>query len=65
MKAIPDLLSIAKEIFGFLHEVSDYFERWQKTKELKEAIQEAKATGDTSKLDKLFNGGTSAPTPKT
>lgn len=64
LRAIPDLLKIAKEIMGFLHEISDYVERLKKTKELKEAVQEARDTGNTAALDKLFNGGLNAPTPQ-
>ena len=64
IRAIPDLLKIAKEVFKFLHQIKDYFERAKKTKEFKEAIVTANQTGNTSKLDQLFNGGSGAPTPK-
>lgn len=55
IKALPDLIAAAKEIFTLLHQVSDYFERKQKVTELKEALQKANQSGDTSGLDKLFN----------
>lgn len=59
LKALPDLIKLGKEIIAFLHQVSDYVERWQKTKEFREAVKVARETGDTSGIDRLFNGGIS------
>lgn len=57
VKAIPDLIRLIKEVIMVVHLVDDYFGRWQKTKDFKEAIVKARTTGDTSDLEKLFKGG--------
>lgn len=55
IKAIPDIISVIRELFKLFHETVDYLERKQKVAEVKEALQKANQTGDTSGLDKLFN----------
>lgn len=54
IKAIPDIISVVRELFKLFHETVDYLERKQKVVEVKEALQKANQTGDTSGLDKLF-----------
>ena len=55
IKAVPDIISVIRELFKLFHETVDYLERKQKVVEVKEALQKANQTGDTSALDKLFN----------
>lgn len=57
VKALPTLISIAKQIFAFLHEVQDYVDRRKKAGELDAALKKARETKDTSDVEKIFNPG--------
>ena len=55
LKALPALIGILKEIFKFLHETIDYFDRLKKAKDLEQAVKEARETKDTTKLENMFS----------
>ena len=55
VKALPDIIKTVGEVLKFLREYSDRAERERKAKELLEATKEARTTGSTERLDKLFN----------
>lgn len=54
IRAIPDMIRLAKEIVLVVKLVDDYYERWSLTKDFKEAINAARTTGDTSALEAIF-----------
>lgn len=59
LKALPALISILKEVFAFLQTIEDAMERQRAADELKVAIQQARESKDTSKLEDLFREGVS------
>lgn len=61
LKALPALIGILKEIFKFLHETIDYFDRLKKAKDLEAAVKEARETKDTTKLENMFSASPNPP----
>jgi type II secretory pathway pseudopilin PulG len=55
LKAIPEALAILKSITAWVHEFKEAMAKKEAMSQLRKAIDQAK-TGDTSGLDKLFNG---------
>lgn len=65
IRAIPVFVSLGKEVFGFLHEVRDHFERVERLKKLKDALV-AGRRNDPAPMTDLFGGQHgSTPLPPT
>lgn len=62
IKALPLFIAVGKEIIALLHQVADFVERRKKLSELRDAMQKANQTGDTSDVEAIFRG--TPPSPK-
>lgn len=54
--ALPSLIGIVQEIIAIVNEAKTAAERTEKTKQLKEALRDARAKKDATKLTEIFNG---------
>jgi hypothetical protein len=56
IRLAPQLLELIKLILDVLEETTEVIEKQRKLSQMTKAIQHAKATKDTSKLEDLFRG---------
>lgn len=52
---LPKLLALVEQAATFITDWCDQYHKDELAKEMKKATDEAKKTGDTSKIDDLFN----------
>lgn len=63
IKLLPEFLALGKTILAMLLKYQSDREAAEKLKELHAAVIDAHKTGDTSGLEKLFNGGVDTAAP--
>jgi hypothetical protein len=60
LKSVPDIISLLTTVKGIVDEVSDIWQRRAQLKQINDALKKAKATGDTSDLEKIFRPSSSS-----
>ena len=64
LRAIPSIVSLLKEIFKALGEWREQSEKKKRAQELREAVNEARETKNTKKLEEFFGGTRLESTPR-